>query len=457
MCGRPQPIFFLYEVPTRYEAASNKSSSAALYSSERQEVLTKRLSTPCDTSTFADKGLSDHICQDQQLTSLVELWKRLRSVPRGEHIRLVKAAEEFASAAMAAENSSWRRCALQSVIRELDRQHAALATRLSRERRACPQTLAVRHQVVMLKRRLFAVKQVLPGEDETKSYHGTQKGIECEQSYDPSPRREQETMPICSASDGYLLDWLQGFKFCSGQHTRRGGGLHNDKGSSVDMERGVREAPAVGKEDLFKSLRELAFCSHTAEKRKEKRRQHGGEEQGCKMLGFMPKRPRPFSSLTTRATTRTQKRQFAALKCASSRESKVTKTRTKDRLAAIARRDKCGSVDASRAGSEVLRRGGQEAGVQISCFFVSKRSRVSRAVGARDCPKGRESQALLRDAPFRRDEKVASGGERTGASGGKAGARANSLSSVSHVLRSRFFVVPEQSGGYSNGARQMMK
>ena len=60
-------------------------------------------------------------------------------------------------AAVATEDTRWRRAALHSLIRELDRQHAALATRLSRERRDCPVTHVARNQVVMIKRHVRAV------------------------------------------------------------------------------------------------------------------------------------------------------------------------------------------------------------------------------------------------------------------------------------------------------------
>ena len=143
-----QPIFFLYEVPPKHAA---------------QQAPQRPQERPFATTTTRPRYGADHSepgpCRGAKdsLPHLVALWTRLRKVPRGEHVRLAQAAEAFARAAMATEDTRWRRQALHSLIRELDRQHAALATRLSRERRDCPVTHVARNQVVMIKRHVRAV------------------------------------------------------------------------------------------------------------------------------------------------------------------------------------------------------------------------------------------------------------------------------------------------------------
>ena len=146
--GARQPIFFLYEVPPKHAA---------------QQAPQRPQERPFATTAPRPRYGADHSepgpCggAKDSLPHLVALWTRLRKVPRGEHVRLAQAAEAFARAAMATEDTRWRRQALHSLIRELDRQHAALATRLSRERRDCPVTHVARNQVVMIKRHVRAV------------------------------------------------------------------------------------------------------------------------------------------------------------------------------------------------------------------------------------------------------------------------------------------------------------
>jgi len=157
-----QPIFFMYDVPAQIgitRAVACKTSGGPQGRYEIGESM--RRHTPGKVRSTA---LSDLVC----------LWSKLRAVPSGAHTRLAQAAEVFARAAVATDDTRWRRQALQSLVRELNRQHAALATRLSRERHACPYTLAARNQVVQVKRLVRSVLQA-QGEGIERS-GGSEKG-----------------------------------------------------------------------------------------------------------------------------------------------------------------------------------------------------------------------------------------------------------------------------------------
>lgn len=137
-----QPIFFLYEVPVQHglvvSAQQHGRVCVCVKDGHRRTVDTEGKAAP------APPG--------RQTSNLISMWTQLRALPRGAHMSLARAAEEFAFAAMASKDTAWRCQALQSVVRELERQHVALATRLSRERRSCPHTLAARNHVVAIKR-----------------------------------------------------------------------------------------------------------------------------------------------------------------------------------------------------------------------------------------------------------------------------------------------------------------
>lgn len=146
------PIFFMYEVPSgaQTRAARWRGQATRAHSPERERqagVVATASSAIGGTPSPAQRPVQD----------LTALWQRLHSVPRGAHGCLARAAEAFARAAIAAQDTGFRRHALQSLVRELDRQHAALATRLSRERRDCPHTTQLRNWVVHVKRRVSAV------------------------------------------------------------------------------------------------------------------------------------------------------------------------------------------------------------------------------------------------------------------------------------------------------------
>ena len=147
------PIFFMYEVPsgaqTRAARWRGQAAPTRAHSPERERqagVVATASAAIGGTPSPAQRPVQD----------LTALWQRLHSVPRGAHGCLARAAEEFARAAIAAQDTGFRRHALQSLVRELDRQHAALATRLSRERRDCPQTTQLRNWVDHVKRRVRA-------------------------------------------------------------------------------------------------------------------------------------------------------------------------------------------------------------------------------------------------------------------------------------------------------------
>lgn len=145
--GPAKPIFIVYDVP----ALQRPIYRRGMEDNERVYVVAAAAAARGETTGKPPRARSD------QLSTLVSLWTQLHQTPRGAHMRLAQAAEHFAHAAMASEDTRWRRHALHSVGRELGRQHAALATRLSRERRACPSTLAARNQVVGVKRLVRAV------------------------------------------------------------------------------------------------------------------------------------------------------------------------------------------------------------------------------------------------------------------------------------------------------------
>ncbi len=135
------PIFCMYEFPSAERAAG--------------EGTARSQPAPAPGAERAQRA------RERPLQDLTVHWQRLNSVPRGAHGRLARAAEEFARAAMTAQDTGFRRHALQSLVRELDRQHAALVMRLSRERRDntrdCPHTTQLRNWVVHVKRRVSAV------------------------------------------------------------------------------------------------------------------------------------------------------------------------------------------------------------------------------------------------------------------------------------------------------------
>jgi len=190
-----QPIFFLYEFPAAQERLHRPSCKRCELDAEWR---------PCShgnghqASATAMKVKGD----EGQLSSLISMWTQLRELPRGAHTGLAQAAEDFALAAMASEDTKWRRNALQSVIRELERQHLALATRLSRERRTCPYTLAARNKVVILKRRVRAAIQayLLEKEGRKAVRESGESGNECNE---------------CSSISHPVFNSLQHFKYAA--------------------------------------------------------------------------------------------------------------------------------------------------------------------------------------------------------------------------------------------------
>ncbi len=147
------PIFFMYEVPS---VAQTRAARRRGQAPPGAEAAQPQRQAGVVANASADIG-GTPVPVPRPLQDLIVLWQRLHSVPRGAHGRLARAAEEFARAAIAAQDTGFRRHALQSLVRELDRQHAALATRLSRERRDCPHTTQLRNWVVHVKRRVSAV------------------------------------------------------------------------------------------------------------------------------------------------------------------------------------------------------------------------------------------------------------------------------------------------------------
>ena len=146
------PIFFMYEVPS---VAQTRAARRRGQAPPGAEAAQPQRQAGVVANASADIG-GTPVPVPRPLQDLIVLWQRLHSVPRGAHGRLARAAEEFARAAIAAQDTGFRRHALQSLVRELDRQHAALATRLSRERRDCPHTTQLRNWVVHVKRRVRA-------------------------------------------------------------------------------------------------------------------------------------------------------------------------------------------------------------------------------------------------------------------------------------------------------------
>jgi hypothetical protein len=149
------PISCMYEFPS-VRAARPGGSAPALTSAEAAEraagaATARGQPAPAPGAERAQRA------KERPLQDLTVHWQRLHSLPRGAHGRLARAAEAFAHAAMTAQDTGLRRHALQSLVRELDRQHAALVTRLSRERRDCPHTTQLRNWVVHVKRRVSAV------------------------------------------------------------------------------------------------------------------------------------------------------------------------------------------------------------------------------------------------------------------------------------------------------------
>ena len=150
----PNPIFFMYEVPAAAPAAARAARGGSARPPPASAVAGGP--GPTDYAEATSRTLRAPPASTCPPEGLKALWQRLHSVPRGAHGRLVRAAEEFAHAALAAQDAGFRRHALQSLVRELERQHAALATRLSRERRDCPHTTQLRDRVVCVKRRVRA-------------------------------------------------------------------------------------------------------------------------------------------------------------------------------------------------------------------------------------------------------------------------------------------------------------
>ena len=142
----------MYKFPSAPSVHAARPSGSGAPASTRAGAATARgQPAPAPGAERAQRA------KERPLQELTVHWQRLHSVPRGAHGRLARAAEEFARAAIAAQDTGFRRHALQSLVRELDRQHAALATRLSRERRDCPHTTQLRNWVVHVKRRVLAV------------------------------------------------------------------------------------------------------------------------------------------------------------------------------------------------------------------------------------------------------------------------------------------------------------
>ena len=149
------PISCMYEFPS-VRAARPGVSTPALTRAEAAEraagaATARGQPAPAPGAERAQRA------KERPLQDLTVHWQRLHSLPRGAHGRLARAAEAFAHAAMTAQDTGFRRHALQSLVRELDRQHAALVTRLSRERRDCPHTTQLCNWVVHVKRRVSAV------------------------------------------------------------------------------------------------------------------------------------------------------------------------------------------------------------------------------------------------------------------------------------------------------------
>jgi len=167
-------VFFTYDVPAQRPVTARIGITRA--------VACKPSGGPQGRYEIGDNMRRHTPGKDRStaLSDLVCLWSKLRAVPSGAHTRLAQAAEAFARAAVATDDTRWRRQALQSLVRELNRQHAALATRLSRERHACPYTLAARNQVVQVKRLVRSVLRAQGGgiERSGASEKGTGWGME---------------------------------------------------------------------------------------------------------------------------------------------------------------------------------------------------------------------------------------------------------------------------------------
>jgi hypothetical protein len=374
-----QPIFFMYEAPAAAVVAPPRRPPPA------------RASRPHDTS-LCGRASGD-------LRRLASLWSVLsREVPRGAHTRLVQAAEEFALAAMATD-SRWRRGALQSVLRELDRQHVALATRLSRDRAACPHALAARNRIVLVKQRVRqAMREAVSSSGEMQHHF----------------EESQPDRGIGGEREGVLLG-LQQFKYHGnkGQRERDVGGA---SGSAPICSDDVTQACSSGALKAVDFLEEFAYGS--------------GRSRG----GAVQERPadvrRPASAdvLHTPLRGRTRSAQWAAPRSEPKSKHRAVIVRP-SRASGPAGRTRTG-LNLERRDNASFRAAESRPRVKVSCFFVATRRR-----------------------PLHQHVPTKTHSEGPAPRGGDAQAHTASLFSAAKnpsVLRSRFFAT---TGTLRNGGR----
>jgi len=235
-----QPIFFLYEFPAAPQPPSSCKRSEFDAEWRPSSNGNGHLASATAMKVKGDEG---------QLSSLISMWTQLRELPRGAHTGLAQAAEEFALAAMGSEDKKWRRNALQSVLRELERQHLALATRLSRERRTCPYTLAARNKVVIIKRRVRAAIQAYVLEKE-----GRKAGKESGESGNERNECSSISHPVFDPS----LHSLQHFSYHSLQHAAES----REKGMSfIPCKHPEGDDSREDEMDFLHTLQDLAYVT----------------------------------------------------------------------------------------------------------------------------------------------------------------------------------------------------
>jgi hypothetical protein len=259
------PIFFMYEVPsgaqTRVARWRGQAAPTRAQSTERERkagVVATASAAIGGTPSSAQRPVQD----------LTTLWQRLHSVPRGAHGhgRLARAAEEFARAAIAAQDTGLRRHALQSLVRELDRQHAALATRLSRERRDCPHTTQLRNWVVHVKRRVRAAMLRASAPLDAPD-HG--KGEDAGHGRWPPPRAANLDGAKLGAGHAHTMNFhdptflgLRQFEYVPGIR-RAGQALVRARASRADLAAASAAVAAEAEDCPLEGLRSLEYRGQT--------------------------------------------------------------------------------------------------------------------------------------------------------------------------------------------------